>query len=794
MADTSSPVTHLPGMVQDYFVVENNIASTRVVKVFKALDKFKRQSVGLIVSRTPVPVDRIPLFAARATQLSHITEISSYGLDAHGTAFVVLPVLDGNLLGDSVLEEIELERRYLSALRLVARLHEHKLTCGDLCLSSFLLGRFGSLQLFAGWCVLEQPAQTLTDESDEGEPCIAPEQREGSEPTNATDVFALGVIGYRLFTGEYPRFEDSGFVTSQVLTLNPSAPGWIDEVLTKALAPVPTERLQTAADMVQAIVQWKENTAAREALPTKTDAPVIMPSSRTSSSGAVVIELRALPGQAIDKKPVPKPSGPRVVTLMKGILLIGLLCIGLWMGFKGTSVFHREERSAALDIRPGDISEELLNAREEGDTETYIEELATSGDPLAHDILIRMFKEADSEQAASKVWDSLLTRARRNGLVRASDHVRAWIKFEAISLKRSSTLELALRLLDPALPMPVRIELLETVRTVDPKFAVVLAASLALDLKQVDSFRPIFLASAAGMLAVVPSELQERSVGALMLATPAVSSLYAEDLLTVPNVISDSDLLWLLPEMTKRQLPGVKRISDQARARRLVPDSAAIFLEILSRTSIIPARVQSTLVACALGQAGKADVVSFAGWYDSDAEKALWALVVNTKDSEVGERAFDALAAKPMLVPGISDLYELVRSTYYADRAVVGRPVAALALENVLSDADFSRAFEGLNDLPQGRELLKVVLKGPSPRALREVIRRYGPLLDRMQLLDVIKHPDPQVRAAAVEALSGANDVVILKILADTYAEEAELVVRSAYENHISTIKERVNR
>jgi hypothetical protein len=271
--------------------------------------------------------------------------------------------------------------------------------------------------------------------------------------------------------------------------------------------------------------------------------------------------------------------------------------------------------------------------------------------------------------------------------------------------------------------------------------------------------------------------------------------LYAEDILADSNLVPDGDLLWLLSELTQRQFPGVKRVSAQVLARKLVPEVGGLYLEMLSRKASIPARVQSSLVGCALGKDGKvADVVSFAAWYDTDAEKALWALVLSTQDAEVGARAFDALAAKPLLGPGISALYDSVRSTYYADRALLGRLVAALALENALSDSTFSRAFEGLDVLPQSRDLIRVVLKGPSSRAVREVIKRYGTHVERTQLLDLIGHSDPLVRAAAVEALSSANDVAILKILADAYAGETDPEVRAVYETHISTIKERVNR
>jgi hypothetical protein len=96
--------------------------------------------------------------------------------------------------------------------------------------------------------------------------------------------------------------------------------------------------------------------------------------------------------------------------------------------------------------------------------------------------------------------------------------------------------------------------------------------------------------------------------------------------------------------------------------------------------------------------------------------------------------------------------------------------------------------------LPKSRDLVRVVLKGSSSRASREVIKRYGALVERTLLLELIGRSDSSVRAAAVEALSSENDVAILKILADSYAAENDPAVRAVYEQHISTIRERVNR
>ena len=91
-------LSRLPGQVSDYFLVEAIVASTRTADSFKALDKFKRQSIGLWRSRAPLSVKsgQLAKFSDRVEQLSRIpgaSEVLSYGVDAAGFAFAVFPTL-----------------------------------------------------------------------------------------------------------------------------------------------------------------------------------------------------------------------------------------------------------------------------------------------------------------------------------------------------------------------------------------------------------------------------------------------------------------------------------------------------------------------------------------------------------------------------------------------------------------------------------------------------------------------------------------------------------------------------
>jgi serine/threonine protein phosphatase PrpC len=96
----------------------------------------------------------------------------------------------------------------------------------------------------------------------------APEQFEGQPGDERSDIFAMGVTLYRMFTGAYPFGEiETGQtpVFSRPASLTerrPDLPAWLDSVILQALAPDPEERIQDAFEMA-----FKLETGAHGAAP-----------------------------------------------------------------------------------------------------------------------------------------------------------------------------------------------------------------------------------------------------------------------------------------------------------------------------------------------------------------------------------------------------------------------------------------------------------------------------------------------------------------------------------------------
>jgi serine/threonine protein kinase len=93
---------------------------------------------------------------------------------------------------------------------------------------------------------------------------MAPEQVRGGDVDARADLYAMGVVFYRLTTSKLPFKGDTAFsmVQSQVndpptpaLSFRHDLPAWVDEVVTRALEKAPEQRFQSAAEFHEAFAR-----------------------------------------------------------------------------------------------------------------------------------------------------------------------------------------------------------------------------------------------------------------------------------------------------------------------------------------------------------------------------------------------------------------------------------------------------------------------------------------------------------------------------------------------------------
>ena len=114
--------------------------------------------------------------------------------------------------------------------------------------------------------------RTMTDKAIGSVHYIAPEQARGDVTDERADIYSVGVMLYEMLTGRLP-FEADNAVSVAIMQLqanptlprdiNPDIPEGLQEITMKAMQKAPSQRYQSAAEMLQDIETFRRNPAVR---------------------------------------------------------------------------------------------------------------------------------------------------------------------------------------------------------------------------------------------------------------------------------------------------------------------------------------------------------------------------------------------------------------------------------------------------------------------------------------------------------------------------------------------------
>ncbi len=246
------------------------------------------------------------------TRLDHpnIVRVYRFGVSDDGVPFLTMELLDG------VPAQVHAKRagrpgtavRVREAVRIVgevaralAYLHGRGVVHRDLKSSNVLVLRDGRVKVLDfGTARLSDSAESITRH---GEfvgtyAYAAPEQFNGGDVDARTDLYSLGVLFYRLLTGQRPFDSDSPEELRRMHTLEqarhpcevvPGIPTEVGDVVMQLLRKVPDERPDSAGRVMEALVRFSGGAPGRAELPE----PDLVGQSET------VAELRQLIGDPI---------------------------------------------------------------------------------------------------------------------------------------------------------------------------------------------------------------------------------------------------------------------------------------------------------------------------------------------------------------------------------------------------------------------------------------------------------------------------------------------------------------
>ena len=233
--------------------------------VYRAMDTVLEREVALKIIAADVddPEKRFRAEAIAIARLSHPGLASVYELFEHdGRWIMVMELVRGETveqIADRVgpLPPKRAAELCMQALTALAHAHRAGVVHRDLKPSNLMITSLGGLKIMDFGIALVAGAERLTNDGYMmGTPAyMAPEQVSGREVDGRADLYAMGVVFYRLVTGRLPFKGDTPYEMAQahlkdqpipVDLIKPDTPLWVKYVLDLALAKPPDQRFQSA--------------------------------------------------------------------------------------------------------------------------------------------------------------------------------------------------------------------------------------------------------------------------------------------------------------------------------------------------------------------------------------------------------------------------------------------------------------------------------------------------------------------------------------------------------------------
>lgn len=208
----------------------------------------------------------------------HICGIIGAGVSDDGRPYLVMPYLEGALPLDLYCERQQCDQRqrlqmFVAICDAVQHAHQNLVVHSDLKPANILVTPSGDVQLLDfGIARLLDPGQSGdTTMHEGGRPLTpqyaSPEQIEGDSPTTLSDIYALGVLLYRLLTDALPYQFDrttlremaeqlANTQTQPPSSRKPGIAADLDNIVLKAMAREPDRRYVSAAALAEDVQRW----------------------------------------------------------------------------------------------------------------------------------------------------------------------------------------------------------------------------------------------------------------------------------------------------------------------------------------------------------------------------------------------------------------------------------------------------------------------------------------------------------------------------------------------------------
>ena len=282
-AETPSPTSKTtsvgPGCVVSHYRIREKIATGGMGVVYEAEDLRLGRRVALKclpenLARDSKALERLLREARTASSLNHPNICTIYEIEEHASGpIIVMELLQGQtlkeLMGSGPMEVGQLVDVGMQVAGALEAAHAHGIIHRDIKPANIFVVDPGRVKILDFGLVKLMPTHLPEDEGEresltaEGvipgtTAYMSPEQVEGEEIDGRSDLFSLGVVLYKMATGEYPFVGKNRVRTMDAILnakptppskVNPALPASLDTIISKALKKDRNLRYLSAAEM-----------------------------------------------------------------------------------------------------------------------------------------------------------------------------------------------------------------------------------------------------------------------------------------------------------------------------------------------------------------------------------------------------------------------------------------------------------------------------------------------------------------------------------------------------------------
>lgn len=292
-----------PARIGDRYRLGEPIARGGMASVYHAHDERLDRPVAVKLMRDELGQDRTALRrfeteALRAASVNHPNIVAVYDVGAEaGVPYIVMELIESGdltaaLAADRPMSPERATRIGIDVASALEAAHAAGVVHRDIKPGNILLDADDRARV-ADFGI----ARATGDESLTGTGSMlgsvdyfSPEQARGERATEASDLYALGVVLYELLTGERPFSGDTAYAVATarlrrppppVRQANPTVPAPLAAIVERAMSRDPAQRFSSAADLRRALEGWTSEAVA--AAPARTGTATLAPLSKPVS-------------------------------------------------------------------------------------------------------------------------------------------------------------------------------------------------------------------------------------------------------------------------------------------------------------------------------------------------------------------------------------------------------------------------------------------------------------------------------------------------------------------------------